>query len=260
MAELASLWAGERLSPIEVASARSFSRHGDRLTVYSPMAIANLPPGVTGRDAAELFPSDQLIRHRRTGSPALHADLFRYSLMARTYAIWVDLDLIALRPFEFGSAWVFGRESSQYVNNAVLRLPRDSVTLHALLALDPDTVGFPPHLRGVECFKFWLRTVGRGAPIDRWVWGATGPKALTHFLGMTGEVVHALHVSAFYAIPYEEVGRLLTPGALTEADLPAEVWAVHLWASALRPLIRDRWGGRIPADSFLGRAMAGNEG
>ena len=46
---LATLWVGERLGPIELASAESFLRMGNALTVYSYAPIVNLPPGVQAR-------------------------------------------------------------------------------------------------------------------------------------------------------------------------------------------------------------------
>ncbi len=256
MADLASFWAGDRLGPIEIASARSFLRHGDRLTVYSPQPIANLPAGVEAGDARSILPSERVLLYRSSASPSLHSNLFRYALMERTDAIWVDLDVIALRPFDFPTEWVFGRESATHVNGAILRLPRTSATLRALRQFDQDTVGFPPHLRGLDRLKFWLRTAGRGAPIDRWGWGSTGPKGLTHFLRETGEIVHALPVSAFYAVRFEDTKRFLEPDGLRRRDLPPDAWAVHLWANALRSLIRNRWGGQIPPESFLGQVIA----
>lgn len=255
MADLASFWVGERLGPIELASLRSFVRHGDRITVYSPTPLDSLPDGVSWRNAAEIMPCDRIIRHRKTQSPALHSDLFRYQLMAKTEKIWVDLDVIALRPFDFDSAWVFGYESVDLVAMGVLRLPKSSRTLQGLLTLKPDMVGFPPYLSGFRLAKYWLRTAGRGLPLERWPWGGTGPRVLTHYLEQSGEIRYALPVSAFYSVPLHEAERFLEPGALTKADLPAEAWAVHLWGKDLRQAIAGRYAGQIPAGSFLDLTM-----
>lgn len=251
MADLASFWVGDRLGPIEIASLRSFLRHGDRMTVYSPTPLEQLPDGVLWRDAGEIMSCDRIIRHRKTGSPALHSDLFRYQLMAKTGQIWVDLDVIALRPFDFGSDWVFGYETPDLVAMGILRLPRTSRTLQGLLSLKPDTVGFPPYLSGLRLAKYWLRTAGRGLPLERWPWGGTGPRALTHYLRQSGEIAHALPVSAFYSVPLNQVGRFLEPGALTLADLPPDAWAVHLWGKDLRQAIARQHAGRVPAGCFL---------
>lgn len=257
MADLASFWAGSTLGPIEIASARSFLRHGDRLTIYAPGPIGNLPEGLIWRNADEIMPSDRIVLHKQTGSPALHTDLFRYALMNRTDQVWVDLDVIALRPLDFPSPWVFGHETAEQVNGAVLRLPRHSASLKALSAFRPDTVGFPPHVGGFRRLKYWVRTGGRGLPIDRWPWGSIGPRALTHFLRATGEIRHAMPASAFYAVSLSDVGRFVEPGALTRDSLPPDAWAVHLWGSALRRVVRERHGGSIPAGSFLSEALEG---
>lgn len=255
MAELASFWVGERLGPVEIASLRSFLRHGDRITVYSPGPLAGLPEGAVWRDASEVMPSAQIVRHRKSGSPALHSDMFRYQLMARTAQIWVDLDMIALRPFDFGSDWVFGHETPDEVNGAVLRLPGHSKTLQALLEYVPGTRGIPPFLTGTRRLRYRIRGLGRGLPIERWPWGAIGPRALTHFLRETGEISHALPVSAFYAVPLGQAARFLAPGGLARRDLPADAWGVHLWAKQLRAALTADFNGQIPAGSFLDLAL-----
>lgn len=251
MAELATLWIGDRLGPIEAASLRSFLRQGDRITVYAYHDLA-VPDGVHLADAGTILSGARILRDRRTGSPAIHADLFRYRMIAQTGKIWVDLDIIALKPFaQLPMPWIFGRETATSINNAVLHLPPDSRTLGKLLAYGPDTVAMPPALRGLRRLKYWLRSLGRGLPLDRWPWGGIGPRALTHFLEETGESTQALPVEAFYAIPQSDAARFLEPGAITPEGLPAEAWGVHLWAKDLRSVLDARYGGHVPEGSFL---------
>jgi hypothetical protein len=176
MNELASLWIGESLGEIELASIYSFLRHGNPFTLYSYAPIQNVPPGVEFRDASEILPTEQIIRYRNNNNPSLHSNLFRYALVAKTNQIWVDLDIVALKPFNFGSAYVIGFENINSVGSSVLRLPKDSPTLRALLELKPDTIGFPPHFKGFRKWKYWLRSFGQGLPVDRWPWGTTGPR------------------------------------------------------------------------------------
>lgn len=258
MVELASFWVGDRLGPIEIASLRSFLRQGDHITVYSPAPMEGLPEGVLWRDAAEIMPCDRIIRHRKTQSPALHSDLFRYQLLAKTDQIWVDLDMIALRPFEFGTEWVFGYETPQEVNGAVLHLPRESETLRNLFLLTPETRGLPPFLKGPRRAKYWIRSLGRGLPLDCWPWGGIGPRALTHYLKETGELSYALPVSAFYAVPMCDAARFLEPGGITRANLPKEAWGVHLWGKQLRQAMAKRGAEPVPEGSFLDLALRGD--
>ncbi|MBW7922797.1 MAG: hypothetical protein H3C51_11930 [Rubellimicrobium sp.] len=254
MVELASFWVGDPLGPIEIASIKSFLRHGDSITVFSPHAL-ELPEGAKWRDANEIYPSETIIRHRKTGSAALHSDLFRYALMAKTDMIWVDLDVIALRKFDFESEWVFGWESHSSINGAVLRLPKDSHALAALLNLQPEFRGLPEYMSGFRRFRYHLKGLGKGLTIDRWPWGAIGPRAATHYLKKTGEISYAMPVSAFYSVPLVEASRFVTPGALSLAQVSPDAWGVHLWAKELRHIIATEHGGGIPEGSFLDLAL-----
>lgn len=262
MADLASFWVGSDLGAIELASIRSFLRHGDSFTVYAPHPISNLPDGAIWRDANEIMPSTTILRHRKTQSAALHADLFRYALLTKTDSIWVDLDVIALRSFDGAGDWLFGFEAPGAVNNAVLRLPRHSTTLHAMTALTPQSRGVPAYLSGGRRFRYHAKNVvhslwGDGLTIDRWPWGATGPRLLTYHLRQSGEMCHARPVSAFYSVPLGEASRFVDPAALTASDLPGDAWAVHLWASNLRKYLNHAHGGQIPTGSFLDAAVQG---
>lgn len=252
MRHVASLWIGARLGEIERAAIASFLLLGHAFTLYGYGAIGNLPAGVTLADASEILPGDSILRDRRSGSPAMHADLFRYAMVRATDALWVDLDMIALRPFDFDTPWVLGREDDGQLNNAVLGLPRESRLLASLCAITPATRGVPPHLRGLRRQKYRLRSALRGGlPITEWPWGSTGPRALTHFATLTGDVGRAMPPQAFYPVPIHAVRRFLTPGALRPEDLPADSFGVHLWGRELRAELAGSFGGRVPRGSFL---------
>lgn len=254
MAELASFWVGGPLGDIEIASIKSFLRHGDKITIYSYKPI-QLPNGAKSADAATILPGNKILRDQKTQSPALHSDLFRYALLAKTDKIWVDLDVIALRSFKEFGEWVFGYESNDSINCAVLRLPKDSKTLQELIKLTPDTVGIPEFFSQRRRIRYLIRTLGRGLPIDRWKWAWAGPRALTHALIQTGEIKHALPISAFYSVSYDDVEKFVAPGALPISSFPKDSWAIHLWASQLRTVINQEHGGRAPRDSFLDLAL-----
>ena len=162
---LATLWVGERLGPIELASAESFLRMGNPLTVYSYAPIVNLPPGVQARDANEVFPTRKIAIYAREGSPSLHSNFFRFALMRNTDHTWVDLDMIALQPFDFPGDRIYGYEKADQVNCAVLRLPKDSPTLADLSKLNAETRGVAPHIQGLRRRETLAATGARG------VWG-----------------------------------------------------------------------------------------
>ena len=251
--ELGTLWIGDRLGAIELASLHSFVALGHRPTVYSYAPISNLPEQVDAGDAATIMPSARILvyKDRKKPSPALHANLFRYAMIAQTGKVWVDLDIIALRPFDFATDHVFGLERAGSVNNAVLGLGSQSPTLTDLLKFRPETRGVAPHITGLRRAKYWLKTLGRGQPIDGWAWGSTGPKALTLYLQKHGEIEHALSPEAFYPVAVHDHAQLLEPGRLTETDFGPGSFSIHLWGSRIRDTMRKLHDGVAPKGSFL---------
>lgn len=252
---LATLWVGERLGPIELASVESFLRMGNPLTVYSYEPIKNLPGAVIGRDASEVLPARQIAVYAREQSPSLHSNFFRFALMRNTDHTWVDLDMIALKPFEFEGERIYGYEKSDQVNCAVLRLPKSSPTLADLSMLCPETCGIAPHIRGLRRAKYWLKTLGLGVPIDRWPWGSTGPRALTTFLSRHDELKYALPLDVLYPILTKDCARFIAPGDLSDQSFADTTRAVHLTASNINKLLA-KGDGQIPEDSFLGHHIA----
>lgn len=253
--KLASFWVGAPLGPIEQVSALSFLDAGHDLIVYSTGPLDGLPPGVELRDANEILSTDNIVRHRRTGSAALYSDLFRYALLNRTDHIWVDLDIVALRPLPAHMDYLVGYESDGEVNGAVLRLPKNSPALAGLSQYDAQTRGYPPFLKGLRRFRYMLKSFGMGMHISDWPWGSIGPRGLTHFLAETGEIEQALQVEAFYPIPYQQADRFARPHDLTFESFAQETFAVHLWGKALRQHIQEKHGGVVPRDSFLHKAI-----
>ncbi|RMC34213.1 hypothetical protein [Paracoccus alkanivorans] len=244
------------MSEIELASIHSFLAVGHDVRVYSYTPIANLPRGVEARDAAEILPAEKILtfRDREHPSPALHSDLFRYAMLKKTTAIWVDLDIIALKPFP-DDEFLFGFEEAGLVNGAVLRLPAASGTLHDLLQFKPDTRGVPPQITGFRRYKYWLKTFGRGYSIDCWPWGSIGPKGLTTFLRRNDEMHHAKPVEVFYPVSVKDHAALLEPGRWTEADFGPQTCCVHLWGKHIRDCLCRTHGGKAPQGSFLARAI-----
>ncbi|MBA4490617.1 hypothetical protein [Paracoccus sp. S1E-3] len=255
MRDLATLWVG-RLGPIEYASIASFLRHGHRLTVYSYALLAGLPQGVEGRDANEILSCGQVACSRREGSPSLHSNFFRYALMDRTDSVWVDLDIIALRPFDFTGDRIYAHESAERVNCAVLRMPHSSPALADLKCFRPGMRGIAPHITGLRRLKYQIGTLGRGVPIEAWPWGSTGPRALSAYLRRHDEIKYALPIETFYPILPTDCERFVAPGAPSDADFGPATYGVHLSASNVQKVLARRYCGEIPAHSFLGARVA----
>ena len=253
---MASLWIGKRLGPIELASIRSFRRQGHDFTLFAYEPLENCPEDVILRDAREILDCGRIVLHQRTQSSALHSDLFRYALIAKTGFAWTDLDIIALRPFDFPSDYIFGYEDHGKLNGAVLKLPHDSPALQKLIQVHADTRGLPPHVEGARKLKLRLRSFfAGGLPVTRWPWGSIGPRLVTLELRASGEIKHALPISAFYSLPLDEAGRFAEPGGYHASEAPEGAYGVHLWASHLTRYVKDKYDGAFPKDSFVNKVL-----
>jgi len=255
---VASLWIGESLSYLEQVCLKSFVDHGHETVLFAYGAVGNVPDGVTVRDAAEIFPGEDIIRHRRTGSPAFHADAFRYRLVAGERVVWVDADMLCVRPWEVESPWVFGWEKPRkLVCNAVVGLPGDSETLRRLNDFCRDEYPIPPWAKDDER-RALEAAAAAGDPVHvaDLKWGVWGPAAMTWFLTETGEIAHVRPQKAFFPVPFKDRRDLLDPSADIGARLGEGCLGVHLWNRRLRRRLVTVENGVPHPDSFLGRALA----
>lgn len=253
---LGTLWIGPELGPVEQLCLLSFLEHGHDVKLYTYEPVSGIPPGVAVADAREVFDAQKIVRHKKTKSAALHSDLFRYALLAKTSRMWVDLDLFCLQPFIFPSAYVYGQEDDATVNGAALALPADSKVLKQLLSYLPESKGYPPFFRLRDKIRYFIKFGGRKPNITEWPWGALGPRGLSYHLKEAGDFDKALPVQAFYPLPLIKVADLLVPGLVRSEHFGPDVFAVHLWASQLRKLLLADYQGLIPVGSFLQVEMA----
>src|ERR1700744_2727389 len=162
-ARFASFWHGPELSPYEIACLNSFTAYGSEVALYSYEPIANLPAGVTAKDASAILPRDSLNDFPINGVPSMahFTDYFRFVMFTKTDEIWVDTDLLLLRDLDLAlSGDLIGKESPTSICTALLRL-------------DPNNARLQDLIRRVEGMK--------GTHIN---WGDTGPRLLTAVYGV----------------------------------------------------------------------------
>ena len=249
---IASLWIGGRLSWLEQLCLVSFAHAGHRTVLYSYEPIPNLPEGVEAADAAELLPAEPMLRHARTGSPAIHADLWRLNLLAKSDAIWVDADMYCHRPFAFDAPHVYGWEKPGLVCNAVLGLPRDSAALSLLLEFFEDPYAIGPWLKPWQQRELQAeKDAGRPVHMTEQSWGFTGPAAVTWALQQTGEIAHARPEAAFYPVSFPDRNLMIKPRRAAEMVFGDDTFGIHFWARRMKPRIEEAEGGAPRKGSFM---------
>ncbi len=255
--QIGALWIGGDLSYLEQLCLTSFVAAGHHVVLYTYDGVANAPEGVVQADAAQVLPRAGFLRHGRTGSPALHSDLFRYRLLAQAdRMIWADTDAYCVKPFTTATGHFYAWESATGVNGGVLGLPRDSATLAALLDFTSDEYAIP--LWYDESYRAELaakKAAGTPVPAGEMPWGVWGPHALTHFLKATGEVRHALPRAALYPFAYEDRALMLRPGLDPAPFLTADTLSIHFYGRRMRAALQGRFGGVPKVKSLVGHLL-----
>jgi hypothetical protein len=128
------LWIGSDLSKLELLTICSFVDHGHDFNLWTYSDIhANLPRGVSLRDAAEILPADCVFKRSTidnecgvgSGSCAGFSDLFRYKLLYEYGGYWTDMDVTCLKPFDFQEPYLFRSHRLGAVGN-VMKCPPHS--------------------------------------------------------------------------------------------------------------------------------------
>ena len=255
--QIAMLWMRGELSFLEQLCVQSFLDAGHHVALYSYEPIGRVPDGVELRDASDILPETGFLVHERTGSPALHSDLFRYKLLEKMdRTIWADTDAYCLRRFQPVDGHLYGWESEYHVNGGVLGLPQDSATLAALLEFTRDEFAIPPWEKRWKR-KEWeaARDAGRPVHVGEQTWGVWGPHAITHFLHETGEVARALPQVALYPYSFAFRRKLVTAGVDHAGAITDETQSVHLYGRRIRKRLAEKDQGLPDPESLLGQYL-----
>ncbi len=252
--QIAMLKTRGSLGLIERLCVQSFLDAGHPVVLYTYGDIAGVPAEVELRDASDILPEAAMLTPNEPRAKALHADLFRYRLLAQArQTIWSETDAYCCRLLEPKDGYLLGWESEAHVGCGILCLPSDSDALTRLLAFTHDEYAIPPWEERAKR-RAWRRARKAGAPIhaSEHAWGIWGAEALTHFLRETGEIGQVLAQDRLYPFAFAERGALIDPKA-DQARLSEETLSIHLYG---RRLLTEMGADGPEPDSLLGRLLA----
>ena len=235
---LNSLWVGNRLGYLERLCLRSAmaTGHRFRLFSYEPDDLQGVPAGVELCDAAQIMPREKLITYSDTGAVALGANFWRYHLLAKGFGCWVDMDLIFLKPFDFGTDYLFGREYEGWLNNAVMLAPPGSAFVEDLLGLVRPNQR-PPWFGPRRSLKFYIDRFRRGyIGFEDMPWGTYSAGLVTYLVKKHRLGEFAQSPDVFYPVRWKDARTLYGPAEEIEAQLTNETRTVHMWHSRLGEL------------------------
>ena len=252
--EVASFWHGSSLSWIEQLCLRSFLDRGHRVTLYAAEPVGAVPEGVALRHPADiLWPPPFPIAARDRMAAAIFSDIFRLELLARTDAVWVDLDAYCVRPLDFPSGWIFCATEDGSYPTGILRLPRWSAVLAQMRRFVTATDPSPPWRgRRGRAEDAARRDRGETWSIRDLPWGSSGPRALKHFMSRSAENRHALPSEALYGVTSADLRQLHDPALRPEQIERAGVHSVHIYGRQKKWLLKRNGGLPVP-NSYLDR-------
>jgi hypothetical protein len=210
--DVVSFWHGP-LDALRLTCLRSQIAAGHKVTVYSFDPLGQLPDGVGNAEAEAILPHAFAEKLRPTGPDGVwrdwttlqFSDFFRMQLMARNEGLWLDADVLLLKPVEIDPAKpYFAWERPRQLGNSVLYLP----------ATDPIVTAFKDLMAQEELTPDWLALRHRMTfALRRWRGGSSrlsdirvaiyGPASLTALARRTGELQHVLPKKSFYAVHAE---------------------------------------------------------
>ena len=232
--ELHSLWIGDTAGWIEKLCLKTWLAMGHKAVVWTYGPVEGMPEGIELRDAREIVPEDMITRHKRSGSTALFSDYFRYRMLQNFPVTWADTDVFLIKPVPLEAPYLFGYETDQGLNNAVLRMPANSPLLTELIDLYLSPAPIPFWFNWKRRAYYHLRAlVGFPRKRETMAWGTFGPHALTAIARKHGLIEHASPRDVFYPLHCHGMRAVFQPPEVIEAQITANTVSLHMCGSMM---------------------------
>jgi hypothetical protein len=209
--DIVTFWHGP-LDQLRRLCLRSQVAAGHKVTLYSFEPIAQLPDGVGNAEAEAILPHDFAGRLRPQNPDGVwidrtmlqFSDFFRIQLMAKNAGLWLDADILLLKPIEIDPAKpYFAWEQPRQLGNSVLYLPASDPIVAAFQALMAQDELTPNWLSLRHRLTFMLHKLRGTKRISDVRLAIYGPAALTALARRNNELSHALPKKSFYAVHTE---------------------------------------------------------
>jgi hypothetical protein len=207
--DVVTFWHGP-LDALRLTCLRSQVSAGHRVTVYSFDPLPGLPDGVGNAEAEAVLPhvfSERLRPPQPDGSwrdwtILQFSDFFRMRLMAKNMGLWLDADVLLLKPVEIDPAKpYFAWERPRQLGNSVLYLPPDDPIVTAFANLMAQDELTPDWLALRHRITFALRRLrGGSSRLSDIRVAIYGPASLTALARRANELQYALPKQSFYAV------------------------------------------------------------
>lgn len=234
--DVVTFWHGP-LDALRLTCLRSQVAAGHKVTVYSFDPLPGLPDGVGNAEAEAILPhafSEKLRPPQPDGSwrdwtILQFSDFFRMRLMAERAGLWLDADVLLLRPVEIDPTTpYFAWERPRQLGNSVLYLPPDDAIVRAFEDLLEQEELTPDWLALRHRLTFAIRRLrGGSSRLSDIRVAIYGPAALTALARRTAELQQARPKKSFYAV-HAEPRLFFDPGDFSTLIADPEVIGLHV--------------------------------
>ena len=224
-----SLWIGNDLSNVEKLCVQSFLDHEHEFHLYTYGPIGGVPQGAVIKDGNEILPASEIFKNDQ-GGVANFSDWFRYALLYERGNVWVDMDVVCIRPFFFDSDVVFGKNhDASGFGTAVIALPKGHILAESMQDAGRNhTKVFPWEDlsdKKKKLKKRWLRRGKEGMEFNNPLSPGGTTKAIKYF----GLTPHAKPFMFFYPIYFGHWQDAFNDSYSGEITLYENTHAIHLW-------------------------------
>jgi mannosyltransferase OCH1-like enzyme len=194
---------------------RSFLAHGHSFQLYVYGDVKNIPEGTTVKDGNAILSHTEFFVPETgycRGSPSAFSNIFRYALLYKKGRMWVDMDVVCLRPFDFREEFVFASQ----------RQPDGSTVVNA------NVIGAAPHSPIMkQCFEEASALRQRFMKPEESLAVLTGPVLLDRAVRDHALEKFVRAPETFCPVPYWEMKHLTNPAY--QLPVTDQTYAVHLW-------------------------------
>lgn len=233
---VASLWIGERLHYLNQLCLLSHVRHGHPTTLYCTDTVTNVPPGIEVRPASEIVEIDRDIV--RQTSESYLSNVFRYHMIRKTDAVWIDCDAFCRQPFPDEMQNIFaGHGFRGALNCGVVYIPPQGALMEALLDYYQNLPKAPAWFNKQQIKRLEKQdpSLPHAVRIYNAERTAFGPQAFTYFAQQTGDYDKALTSDYLYPVPFQLNDVFFDPYGRVEGHFTDNTMSVHLYTNGTRP-------------------------
>lgn len=233
---VASLWIGERLHYLNQLCLKSHLLHGHPTTLYCTHDVTNAPEGVVIKPASDIMEVDMALVEETSAS--FFSNVFRYKMIQKTGAIWIDCDAFCHRPFPDDQEFIFaGHGMASALNCGVVGLPQSCDLMDQLLDYYENLPPYPHWWNKNQRKKYDRLSDDLPHPVRIYKAERTafGPQAFTYFAKQTGDVEKAMSKDVLYPVPFQLNDVFYDPYGRVEGHFTENTLSVHLYTNGTKP-------------------------